>query len=87
MTALVMPPLPAPPSPAPRAPFPVVAVIAPAVGAVVILLITGSVFVLVFAALSPLIAIATALDARRTARRHVRDETARFDRDCSAWLA
>jgi len=87
MTALVMPPLPAPPSPPPRTPFPVIAVIAPAVGAVVILLITGSVFVLVFAALSPLIAIATALDARRTARRHLRDEAARFDRDCSAWLA
>lgn len=87
MTALVMPPLPAPPSPPPRTPFPVIAVIAPAIGAVVILLITGSVFVLVFAALSPLIAIATALDARRTARRHIRDEAARFDRDCSAWLA
>ncbi|KRF31049.1 FtsK/SpoIIIE domain-containing protein [Yonghaparkia sp. Soil809] len=87
MTALVMPPLPAPPSPPPRTPFPVIAVIAPAIGAVVILLITGSVFVLVFAALSPLIAIATALDSRRTARRHVRDEAARFDRDCSAWLA
>ncbi|MDO8338783.1 MAG: FtsK/SpoIIIE domain-containing protein [Microcella sp.] len=87
MTALVMPPLPAPPSPPPRTPFPVIAVIAPAIGAVAILLITGSVFVLVFAALSPLIAIATALDARRTARRHLRDEAARFDRDCTAWLA
>lgn len=87
MTALVMPPLPAPPSPPPRTPFPVIAVIAPAIGAVVILLITGSVFVLVFAALSPLIAVATSLDARRTARRHIRDEAARFERDCTAWLA
>ncbi|GAA1689215.1 hypothetical protein GCM10009792_06730 [Microcella alkalica] len=87
MTALVMPPLPTPPTPPPHTPFPVIAVIAPAVGAVVILLITGSVFVLVFAALTPLIAIATTLDARRTARRHVREEAARFDRDCAAWLA
>lgn len=84
---LRLPPLPAPPSPPPRTPFPVIAVIAPAVGAVVISAITGSLFVLVFAALSPLIAVATALDARRTARRHRRDEAARFDRECASWEA
>lgn len=82
-----LPPLPSLPAPPPRTPFPVIAVVAPAVGAVVVSLVTGSLFVLVFAALSPIIAIATALDARRAARRHRRDEAARFDRDCASWLA
>jgi len=68
-----LPPLPSLPAPPPRTPFPVIAVVAPAVGAVVVSLVTGSLFVLVFAALSPIIAIATALDARRAARRHRRD--------------
>lgn len=82
-----LPPLPSPPSPPPRTPFPIIAVIAPAIGAVVIAAVSGSMFILLFAALSPIIAIATALDARRTARRHRRDEAARFDRDCTAWSA
>jgi len=82
-----LPPLPAPPSPPPRTSFPIIAVIAPAVGAIVVATVTGSLFVLVFAALSPIIAVATALDARRSARRHRRDEAARFDRDCASWLA
>ncbi len=84
---LRFPPLPVPPARPPRTPFPVIAVIAPAVGAIVISAITGSLFVLVFAALSPLIAIATALDARRQSRRHRRDEAARFDRECASWAA
>ncbi len=82
-----LPPLPSPPSPPPRSPFPLIAVIAPIAGAVAIALLTGSAFVLVFAVLGPIIAIATALDARRHARRHRRDEAARFDRDCASWLA
>lgn len=82
-----LPPLPSPPSPPPRSPFPLIAVIAPILGAVAIALLTGSAFVLVFAVLSPIIAIATALDARRHSRRHRRDEAARFDRDCASWLA
>ncbi len=65
-----------------RPPFPVIAVVAPLVGAVVIGLVTGSPFVLLFAVLSPLIAIATVLDGRRQARRAVRDEAARFAREC-----
>ncbi|MBX9718451.1 MAG: hypothetical protein K2X36_06365, partial [Microbacteriaceae bacterium] len=77
-----MPALPRPPA---RTPFPVIAVVAPLVGAVVIGLVTGSPFVLVFAVLSPLIAIATVLDGRRSARRDQRDELARFDRECEAY--
>lgn len=64
-----------------------IAVIAPLVGAVVIGLLTGSPFVLVFALLSPLIAIATTLDGRRTARRDRRDEAERFERECRAYAA
>lgn len=48
-------------------------------------LITRSPFVLVFALLSPLVAIATVLDARRVARRHDRAESQRFDRECVAY--
>lgn len=80
-----LPPLPALPRASIRAPFPVIAVVAPVVGAVVIGLLTGSPFVLVFALLSPLIAIATTLDARRVARRTRRDEAARFERECGAY--
>ncbi len=80
-----LPPLPALPRSSARPSFPVIAVLAPLVGAVVIGLVTGSPFVLVFAVLSPLIAIATMLDARRTARRDRREELARFDRECRAY--
>ncbi|WP_439563723.1 FtsK/SpoIIIE domain-containing protein, partial [Microcella sp.] len=61
--------------------------IAPLAGAIVIGLLTGSPFVLVFAVLSPLIAIATVLDGRRAARRERRDEEERFDRECRAYEA
>jgi DNA segregation ATPase FtsK/SpoIIIE, S-DNA-T family len=47
--------------------------------------ITGSPFVLVFALLSPVIAVATTLDARRLARRERRTESERFDRECVAF--
>lgn len=64
-----------------------IAVIAPLIGAVVIGLVTGSPFILVFALLSPIIAIATVLDGRRAARRERRDEAQRFDRECRAYAA
>lgn len=80
-----LPPLPAVPRPPVRPPFPVIAVVAPLVGAVVIGLVTASPFVLLFAVLSPLIAIATVLDGRRHARRTVRDEAARFARECGEY--
>lgn len=80
--------LPPPPTlPRPPAPvsFPVIAVVAPLGAAVVIGLLTGSPFVLVFAVLSPLVAIATVLDGRRVARRHRRLEAERFARECAAF--
>lgn len=82
-----LPPPPALPRPPARVGFPVVAVVAPVIAATAIGLITGSAFVLVFALLSPLIAIATMVDGRRTARRHRREEAARFDRECLAFAA
>lgn len=83
----MLPPLPDPPSEPARPSFPVVAVAAPLVGAVVIGLVTGSPFVLLFALLSPLIAIGSLLDARRSGRRTRRREEARFDQDCSRFAA
>ena len=80
-----LPPPPALPRTPARVPFPVIAVIAPIVGAVVIGVITGSSFVLVFALLSPVIAVATTLDSRRVARRERRAEGERFERECAAF--
>lgn len=79
----MLPALPDAPVEPARPAFPVVAVAAPLVGAVVIGLVTGSPFVLVFALLSPIIAVGSVLDARRTARRTRRRDEARFDRDCT----
>jgi len=53
------------------------------IGAVVIGLVLGSPFMLLFAALGPIVALATMLDARRSARRHRRVESARFERECA----
>lgn len=59
-----------PSAPEPARPgFPWIASIAPVVGAVAIWAITGSAFALLFAALGPLVAVATMLDARRHAAR------------------
>lgn len=63
-----------------RPPLPIVASIVPIVGAVVLYLVTGSVFALLFAALGPLIAAATLIDAARAARRDRR----RADADARA---
>lgn len=59
---------PHPPEPA-SAGFPVLATIAPIAGAVVLFAVTGSPFTLAFAALGPLVAVASVFDARRQARR------------------
>jgi S-DNA-T family DNA segregation ATPase FtsK/SpoIIIE len=53
------------------------------IGAVVIGLVVGSPFMLLFAALGPVVAVASAVDARRTARRHDRLEAERFEHECS----
>lgn len=79
----MLPALPDPPVEPARPAFPVVAVAAPLVGAVVIGVVTGSPFVLVFALLSPVIAVGSVLDARRTARRARRRDEARFARECT----
>ncbi|WP_157985478.1 FtsK/SpoIIIE domain-containing protein [Microcella putealis] len=78
--------LPEPPPERPRPPFPVIAVIAPLVAAVVIGLIIRSPYVLVFAALSPIIAIASSIESRRTARRDSRRDSERFARECATFL-
>lgn len=75
---------PEPPRASPRAPFPLIAVMAPLVAAVVIGAIIRSPYVLVFAALSPIIAIASAWESRRAARRQARDEDRRFAAECAA---
>lgn len=77
-----LPPAPEPPRPPSTSPFPVVAVAAPVVAAVVIGIVLASPFMLLFAALGPVVAVAGAIDGRRSARRHRRAEAARFDREC-----
>jgi S-DNA-T family DNA segregation ATPase FtsK/SpoIIIE len=54
--------LPAAWTPPARPPLPIIAAIVPIIGAVVLWLVTGSMFALLFAALGPLIAVATVLD-------------------------
>ncbi|WP_111718335.1 FtsK/SpoIIIE domain-containing protein [Homoserinimonas sp. OAct 916] len=49
--------------------FPVIGAVAPVIGAVAIWLMTGSPFVLVFAALGPIVAVAGVVDQRRGRRR------------------
>lgn len=68
--------LPAAWAPPARPPLPVVAAVVPVVGAVVLWLVTGSVYSLWFALLGPLIAGAAVADARRAARRDGRRASA-----------
>ena len=63
---LALPPHPAEPSPSG---FPWLATVAPVAGALVLLAVTGSTLSLAFAALGPLVAVASVLDARRQGRR------------------
>ncbi|MFT4306116.1 MAG: hypothetical protein QM604_04405, partial [Microbacterium sp.] len=67
-----------PPAPAAtrRAAVPVLACLVPVLGAGVLWLGTGSALVLWFAALGPLMAAASTLDARRSGRRERRRERA-----------
>lgn len=80
-----LPSPPAAPSPQEAPPFPLLAVIAPLGGAILIGAITGSPYVLVFAALSPVIAVASMVDGRRTARRRAREGAAQFEEECRAY--
>ncbi|KFF60910.1 hypothetical protein JF66_01295 [Cryobacterium sp. MLB-32] len=61
--------LPLRPSPQPPAAFPVLVTVAPLAAAAVIWFVTGSAFALIFAVLSPVIAVAGMADARRTQRK------------------
>ena len=63
---IVLPPH--PPEPGPTG-FPLLATVAPVAGALVLWMVTGSAISLAFAALGPLVAAASVLDARRQARR------------------
>jgi S-DNA-T family DNA segregation ATPase FtsK/SpoIIIE len=69
---------PARPAPVVKQPFPLVATLAPVVMSLVLWVVTQSIFSLVFAALGPVIAIATLADARLGGRRRLRAEAARF---------
>lgn len=86
---MIAPPVVRIPAPAPvtepaRAGFPWIAALAPLALAGVLFAVTGSPFMLLMAVLSPVIAVATALDARRQRRRTRREEAARFARELAA---
>jgi S-DNA-T family DNA segregation ATPase FtsK/SpoIIIE len=70
---------PRPPELPPPHRFPLVATIAPLVVTVVLFAVTRSAFTLVFAALGPLVAVASTVDAALQRRRTLRRETARFE--------
>jgi S-DNA-T family DNA segregation ATPase FtsK/SpoIIIE len=61
--------------------FPLVASIAPVLGSLLVWAITRSPYALVFAALGPLIAVASVVDSRLQARRRSRKEGIRFARE------
>ena len=69
------------PEPTPPFRFPVLATIAPMVAAVVMWLVTGSPFALMFAALGPVTALASLADSRIGSRRTRRRELHRFQLD------
>ena len=75
---------PRPPEPAPPFHFPVIATVAPLVASLVLFVITQSPFTLVFAALGPVIAVASLADSRLGSRRTAKREAARFDREFAA---
>ncbi|OCG74311.1 FtsK/SpoIIIE domain-containing protein [Microbacterium sediminis] len=74
--------LPSPAPPTRRGPLPLIASIVPIVGAVVMWLVTGSAFMLLFAALGPLMAVAALADAARVRRRERRAAARELDEAC-----
>ncbi|MGO4689300.1 FtsK/SpoIIIE domain-containing protein [Glaciibacter sp. 2TAF33] len=70
--------MPAPPTEPQRAPFPLIASVAPLLASVVIWAITGSAFMLLFAALGPVIIVATLLDGHRAGRRRRRADAVAY---------
>ncbi|MET0161512.1 MAG: FtsK/SpoIIIE domain-containing protein [Microbacteriaceae bacterium] len=65
-------------------PFPLIASLAPMVGALLIWAVTRSPFALLFALLGPIVAIGALADGRIGARRRLRRERKRFAEDCEA---
>lgn len=78
---IILPTAPVPPR---RAPLPFMAAIVPIAAGVVLWLITGSVFALCFAALGPLMIVASLADGARNRRRERRRSEAQSDEDWSA---
>ncbi|MHA7987103.1 FtsK/SpoIIIE domain-containing protein [Rathayibacter sp. CAU 1779] len=83
--------LPRHPAPPLRSPFPLLAVLAPLIGAAVLFAVTRSTLMIAFAGLSPVIAVASTIDGRIGARRRRRadargyaDSAARFLDDVAA---
>ncbi|MET0480178.1 MAG: cell division protein FtsK, partial [Mycetocola sp.] len=70
--------VPAEPAGVARSSFPVVASLAPVLAAVVIWALTRSPFVLVFALIGPVIAVASVVDNRWSARRRLRADAAAY---------
>lgn len=76
--------LPTAPSPSRRAPLPFMAAIVPIAAGVALWLITGSVLALCFAALGPLMIVASLVDAARNRRRERRRGDAQSEQDWAA---
>lgn len=74
-------PLPRLPQAPSASPFPIFAFVAPIVAAAFMWAFTHSPFVLVFAVLGPVIALATMGDSRRRARADLRQQRVRFEQD------
>ncbi|PWC07307.1 FtsK/SpoIIIE domain-containing protein [Mycetocola zhujimingii] len=70
--------LPQQPVRSPPSPFPVLAALAPVVVSVLIWLVTGSIFALMFAALGPVIAIASVIDSRWSSGRRLKKDSAAY---------
>lgn len=77
-------PLPNPPTEPSRSSVPVLAMLAPVVGALVLWAVLQSPTVLAIAALGPVIGIASLADGARSRRGHRGRERARFRRECAA---
>lgn len=76
---------PRPPASAPRPAFPWIAALAPVLSAAVLFAVTRSPTVLAFAALGPVVVIASSLDAKRVRRRTERAEGERYARELAAY--
>ena len=79
-------PLPRAPQTPPPVPFPILAFVAPIIAAALMWAFTRSPFVLMFAFLGPVVALATVGDARRRARADARLQNAVFEHDYVATL-